>query len=224
MICFVNENYVQQSSTTTKIKLNTLWNNQQTYPHISRYDPWNSTFESKTWNDFVSNIMFNVIKSLSNLIILKLSRLKIHNLNIDWLGGKIYSKIDQHPKWKPIWLIFIELLFFTSNRKIINWRQKMQMHFHHNIKISRTYLKEWMQTYYRNINHTIMNGITKNIQPPFEPIYIFFNELANYEWKSCNNFHITFKITYMHIIIFSEEENMGFFIRVWIIVATTKSP
>jgi hypothetical protein len=112
------------SSTTTKIKPSTLWNNQQTYLHISRCDPWNSTFEGKAWNDFVSNIMFNVIKSLSNLIILKLSRFKIHNLNIDWLARKIYSKIDQHPKWKPIWSIFIEIKFFTSNTKIIIWRQK----------------------------------------------------------------------------------------------------
>jgi hypothetical protein len=170
------------SSTTPKVKPSILWNNQQMYPHISRCDPWNSTFEAKTWNDFVSNVMFNVIKSSTNSIILKLSRFKIHNSNIDWLGRKIYSKIDQHPKWKPIWSIFIEIKNKLQATQKNNLKTKMQMHFHHNINISRTYLKERMQTYYHNINHKIMNGSTKNIQPPYEPIYNFFKT----SWQTMN--------------------------------------
>jgi hypothetical protein len=55
------------------------------------------------------------------------------------------------------------------------------MHFHHDIKILKTYLKEGMQMYYHNINHTIMNGITKNI-PPFESIYIFLKM----SWQTMN--------------------------------------
>lgn len=168
------------SSTTTKIKPSTLWNNQQTYPHISICDPWNSTFEGKAWNDFVSNIMFNVIKSLSNLIILKLSRFKIHNLNIDWLAWKKFQ--DWSTSKVKTYLINIHWFLFYFYKQHNNNNLKTKMHFHHNIKISGTYLKEGMQMYYCNINHAIMNGIAKNIQQPFEPIYNFFKT----SWQTMN--------------------------------------
>jgi hypothetical protein len=40
-------------------------------------------------------------------IILRLLWFKIHNSNVGWLIGKISSKIDCHPKQRPIWSICI---------------------------------------------------------------------------------------------------------------------
>lgn len=61
--------------------------------------------------------MFNVIKLALNPIIMRFSRFKFQNLNVNWLVRKIYSKNDCHPSSKSIQLIFIETHKKIATRK-----------------------------------------------------------------------------------------------------------
>jgi len=53
-------------------------------------------------------------KSPSIQIILRLLWFKIHNSNVNWLVGKIYSKINCHPRQRPIRSICIGIKVFLQ--------------------------------------------------------------------------------------------------------------
>jgi hypothetical protein len=154
----------------------------------------NVTHENQTFkvcvNEFVSNIVFNIIYIAlkSNNLGTYCGSCYITKLSIDQSMMKIYSMIDHHPKWRSIQFVFIiPKAFLLTTRTCTPFVVKVTIekiigNTNGNVippqyQDFKDVLKTKNVDILNNINTSTMqlcNWILEEMQPPFKPIYNLF--------------------------------------------------